>query len=360
MNTSFHGNKSVGFRSGSNNSQEDNKQEVPEKWIKQERSRKGDMISIKQEYTQEEAKVVSIKKEDNEISIGRQCPSCGAANIPDNKFCSQCGKPLSDEERPLSNEEEYEMIIEAPVWIIVSLNKPLEKLYTSNVGTTLYEQDGLEKTSMIIMGYNPNESSEEHLEALNDLMEGAWKTLRRKPESLFKHESPYPLDKILTYLVKTDKSREISDSKIDACHLCGEKVKRMLLKKHITELCLKRYGTCDYCAALCVVENMEEHQMSNCPSYPVLCPQKCNSLKIKRSKIKDHLKTCANSIVCCEFKNLGCGVKLKRRKLPSHLKEAAMEHVRLINAQLLGVSNYLIKRDSLSNSIFSYNPANGR
>jgi len=64
------------------------------------------------------------------------------------------------------------MITEAPVWIIIALKKPLEKLYTSKVETMLYEQDALRETSMIIIGYSPKKLSVEHLKTLNEVMEG--------------------------------------------------------------------------------------------------------------------------------------------------------------------------------------------
>jgi len=216
-------------------------------------------------------------QEETEMSDAiKTCPSCGALEVPDKKFCAQCGEPKGKEHQ-IAEEIEEEMITEAPVWIILSLKKPLEKLYASDVETMLYEKDGLAKTSIIIIGYSPKESSVEDLKILNDVMEGPWKNLITRPELLIKRDSPYALDKILTYLVKTWKRQEISDQEVEKCHLCGKQFKRIYMEKHVTKLCLKRDELCKYCEDMYPLENMKEHHMSHCPSYPIPCPQKCRS-----------------------------------------------------------------------------------
>jgi len=73
--------------------------------------------------------------------------------------------------------------------------------------------------------------------------------------------------------------------------------------------------------------------------------------------MEDHFKTCVNSIVCCEFKNIGCQQKMKRREVASHMKENASEHVKLINTQMVVVSNYLVKKDPMMFNILNSTPA---
>jgi len=285
---------------------------------------------------------------------------CVEALAAGEKFCSGCGVATSTIKSETTEkttekvveEEKHEKITESPVHLFFTLKEPLVKYYASNVETMLCDKSSLEEVSMIIIGYNPNQSSAEHLKDMNEAMEGPWKDIRKKPDQLI-NESPFTLGKTLTYLAKMFKRQDISDNTLDICELCEGEIKRMAMEKHVNEQCQMRDESCQFCDTIFIFKDLKEHHGTDCPLYPIHCPQKCSSAKIARSKIEDHFKTCPNSIVCCEFKYLGCDVDLKRRQIPVHMKNEAVEHVRLLHRQLTTVSNYLLSQDAALGDVFN-------
>jgi len=300
------------------------------------------------------------EKQTEVIDLTGAC-SCGANLVTDEKFCSACGVATDADQAAATKEEEeeekHEMIKESPLYLFITLKKPLIKFYASNVETMLCDKDGLANVSMIIIGYNPQIPCAEHFKSLNEVMNGPWKGIRRRPERLFSDESPFSLDKTLCYLAKMFKRQDISDNTLDICELCEGEIKRMEMKIHVSKQCQMRDESCKFCDAIFIVKDMKEHHDTDCPHYPIRCPKKCRSAKIPRSKVDDHFKTCANSIVSCEFKDLGCEADLKRREVTSHMKNAAVEHVRLLRSQLMKVSSYLLSNDSALGVVFNPVPS---
>merc|ERR1719447_1044285 len=105
-------------------------------------------------------------------------------------------------------------ISDIPVWIAISLKKPLEKFYASDANTTICDRDVVEKAELILMKFHPKhrsrivlknvtyEGAEEHLKLLNEVFEGPWKSLRVPKEDFFKDKTIYSLEKTLHYLAK--------------------------------------------------------------------------------------------------------------------------------------------------------------
>ena len=72
-----------------------------------------------------------------------------------------------------------------------------------------------------------------------------------------------------------------------------------------------------------------------CGSYPVPCPNKCDEIMARR-KINSHVANdCPLTVVDCEFKGVGCKVRLPRKNLPIHLTEGLVAHVSLQKKQLM-------------------------
>jgi len=289
------------------------------------------------------------------------CISCGAACAGE-KFCNECG--ANQETKQKAKKEANGVISDTPVWITILLTKSLDKFYASTRKNLICEKEILKKASLILLKYNPKHKTkivlknvsypgaEEHLKHLNEVMQGPWKNIRTNASDLLGDRSPYTLEKIVRYLAKTHQRKEVLDNMIDSCTLCERTIKRMYMEKHVAQFCLKRLEPCQYCEEEKVFEQLEEHQQTVCPKFPVDCPLKCLE-KHARSSIEEHLKTCMNAIVQCEFYSLGCKMDLKRREVPKHMKSGAIEHVKLLKVQLMFVSGYLAKRDPEMNKLMN-------
>jgi len=308
----------------------------------------------------------------------RYCSTCGAKQSEKKKFCGDCG--AKQEEVPLGKipkkkgkavvaivpKPSDDPISDIPVWIAISLKKPLEKFYASDANTTICDRDVVEKAELILMKFHPKhrsrivlknvtyEGAEEHLKLLNEVFEGPWKSLRVSKEKFFTEKTRYSLEKTLHYLAKRYTRQKIADTTIEKCKLCGKELRHMVMEKHLKEFCPMREEPCKYCGAVIVVSKLEEHEKV-CPKYPVRCPQGCGKTLL-RCQIEEHLKICENSIVECEFKHVGCNTQFKRKDITRHLKNNALEHVKFLNKRVQLMSTYFSSIDPALNKLLHPTP----
>jgi len=314
----------------------------------------------KETEEQPETEVVKeAEKEEGDVKMAdatpatRVCTFCGASGVESGKFCGECGR--KQEEIKVEKEDKFDRISESPVWLVLALKKPLEKFYATDVDTTICNKELLEKSSMIVLGYNPKTPSSEHLKSLNEVLEGPWKGIRKKAKQPMA-ESPYSLEKTLHYLIKMHVRQDVSDNTIETCELCGGKIKRMDLERHMTQVCMMRKEECPYCGKVLVMKDMDEHHLNECPSFPIPCPQKCGIAKFPRSEVQEHFKVCKNTVVCCNFDSLGCETKVKRRELARHMRDGAVDHVQLLKTRLKLVTDYLQTKDQDLEEVFNPPP----
>ena len=123
------------------------------------------------------------------------------------------------------------------------------------------------------------------------------------------------------------------------CVHCSEPFRRFSVGIHQNQQCLKRPFSCDYCKnyASSFIEVTVKH-WPVCGSYPVYCPNNCSSEVIKRRNVESHLTNyCPLTVVDCDFKGVGCEVRLPRKDLHTHLTEDLVAHVSLQTKQLVGL-----------------------
>jgi len=280
-----------------------------------------------------------------EVTKSDICHECGASGVAKKRFCGECGAKQIDP-------ADANKVKEVPVWMVVMLKKPLEKFYVSDTNTTICRKELLEKSSMLIMEWNPKGDSEEQLKTLNRVLTGPWKNLMRKSDSVLKGSSPYTLEKTVQYLVKKHKRQEVWDNTLEKCRQCGKDVKRVVMERHLTKMCHMREEPCQYCGEVYVVSKMEEHY-ETCPRFPVKCPLRCGMNQIERCLLEEHKETvCKNFEVSCEFKAMGCDMVLKRREIARHMRDLEIEHMKLVKNRMELVSNYLIGKDSELETVF--------
>jgi len=246
-------------------------------------------------------------------------------------------------------------ITETPVWLVVSLKKPLDKaIVTKNAPCTT--ADHIKKATMILMKFQPKHKktivlkgvtyhgSFEYLKVLNQVLEGSWKAVRKDPEELLKSKSRYSLMRTLKYLVMCQTRREVLDNIMEICKLCGKQLKHSEMAQHIADFCPMREKPCQFCGLVLPVSKMKEHHETVCEKYPISCPLKCTK-KFARAEAEEHKKVCLNAVVQCEFESFGCTKKSKRKDLARHVKSAVFEHLALVKGRVAVLTEHLMKND---------------
>ena len=116
-----------------------------------------------------------------------------------------------------------------------------------------------------------------------------------------------------------------------SCSLsCGKTIFRCELEEHLTMECPLRPCVCEYCGFSSTYEDVTTKHYSDCPSYPIVCPNSCSEEKLKRSSLDHHLLDCPDEVVSCSFNELGCAERLKRRCLQEHIEANVIQHQLMI------------------------------
>ena len=108
---------------------------------------------------------------------------------------------------------------------------------------------------------------------------------------------------------------------------CGKQIYRYELEEHLSEECPLRTYTCEYCGHSSTYDDVTTTHYSECPDYPVACPNLCSERKMKRSNLDQHLLTCPNEVVSCSFSEIGCEDRIKRQCLQQHIEANVMQHL---------------------------------
>ena len=134
-------------------------------------------------------------------------------------------------------------------------------------------------------------------------------------------------------------AKHLEEGKIDgeckfvllSCSLsCGKQIFRCELEKHLSEECPLRTCTCEYCGYSSTYHDVTTIHYSNCPDYPVACPNFCSDEKWKRSSLDRHLLDCPDEVVSCSFNEMGCEERMKRQCLQQHIEANVIQHQLMI------------------------------
>ena len=123
------------------------------------------------------------------------------------------------------------------------------------------------------------------------------------------------------------------------CLHCDEPFQRSTVEAHQNNECIKRPFSCEYCKEHnSTFENVTTNHWPVCGSYPVQCPNKCSVETIERQNLDSHVTNdCPLTIVDCDFKHVGCEVRLPRKNLSTHLTESLVPHVSLQTKRLMAL-----------------------
>ena len=115
---------------------------------------------------------------------------------------------------------------------------------------------------------------------------------------------------------------------------CDKRLPRHQIRTHESRECNYRPYTCPHCGLKDVFLFIEQHHFSECPNYPVACPNNCMKTKIKRSQLQKHSKVCPNAMIPCCFSEVGCKVKLKRCNVKKHNETNFGQHQMLVSVAI--------------------------
>ena len=120
----------------------------------------------------------------------------------------------------------------------------------------------------------------------------------------------------------------------ECCSNCGSrhtsnllKVRRKDLARHLEQECPKRRYKCKHCKKEDTYETITTTHYSECPNYPLDCPNKCGITRIKRAEIEQHRSNCPLEPVECPFREAGCQVKVVRKEFESHMANSQQQHL---------------------------------
>ena len=122
---------------------------------------------------------------------------------------------------------------------------------------------------------------------------------------------------------------------VNCSNNCGETVQRKLLATHLANDCLKRPYSCKYCQLKSTYEEIRDKHTPVCTKYPVPCPNKCQTDRLERGQLQQHIRECPLQEIDCELKELGCNVKIPRKDISKHMEESSQSHLRLMTAYVL-------------------------
>ncbi len=119
------------------------------------------------------------------------------------------------------------------------------------------------------------------------------------------------------------------DLVVECGNKCGHKERRATVKKHMTNKCRLRQEKCRYCPLVSAHEQVTGDHLSQCPNYPLECPNECGAGGLTRSTVVAHLELCPMQCVECDYEQFGCATVLPRKDMAVHLQTSVEAHLQM-------------------------------
>ena len=134
-----------------------------------------------------------------------------------------------------------------------------------------------------------------------------------------------------------------------------ERVSRKDLQTHLQKKCYYRPYECEYCGHkdtyTAITGNKEKRTFfkpkghySECPEYPLACPNRCGVTGIRRRAMPDHHSSCPLEPLDCPFKDASCTEKIARKDMEDHMTANQQKHM-LLTFQSLQQTNQQMKTE---------------
>ena len=116
-----------------------------------------------------------------------------------------------------------------------------------------------------------------------------------------------------------------------ACLYCSEPYQRSNIQTHQNKECPRRPFSCEYCKIFdSTYDDVTINHWPECGYYPVQCPLGCGE-SIERRRYQNHVSdNCVLKCIECEFRQVGCDMKLPRKDMLAHLNNGLGHHMILL------------------------------
>ncbi|XP_065659846.1 TNF receptor-associated factor 3-like isoform X3 [Hydra vulgaris] len=119
---------------------------------------------------------------------------------------------------------------------------------------------------------------------------------------------------------------------------CSTTLLRKELSDHMEKHCIYRLVTCQYCKQKIIFCNNQIHE-EKCECLPLCCVNQCG-IKILRKEMSSHITdSCANTIIPCQYLNIGCKFKGMRKEHKTHADSSMQTHLSLAVSKLDALEN---------------------
>ncbi len=117
-----------------------------------------------------------------------------------------------------------------------------------------------------------------------------------------------------------------------SCPLCEVFLKKENMSDHLEFACTMRKVKCEYCEDYsCPAKDLLDHHVTICPSYPMLCQNRCTLKSFKRKDLEIHTESeCPLQGVVCEY---GCEAVMLRKEMPDHVEKNVKEHLSMVSSK---------------------------
>lgn len=104
------------------------------------------------------------------------------------------------------------------------------------------------------------------------------------------------------------------------------------------EVCPNALIRCTWCDMKLKQLNYDTHVTSNCPLYPVICPNGCDVGEMERKDLVQHIQNvCTKAKVNCQYREFGCFVGLEKHEREMHYENKVKEHLLMIKTSVLEI-----------------------
>ena len=122
---------------------------------------------------------------------------------------------------------------------------------------------------------------------------------------------------------------------------CRERVSRKDFQTHLQEKCYYRPYECEHCGhkdTYTAITGKNERgtffkqpkdHYSECPEYPLACPNRCDVTGIRRRAMPNHHSSCPLELLDCPFIDAGCTEKIARKDMEDHMAANQLKHMLL-------------------------------
>ena len=129
----------------------------------------------------------------------------------------------------------------------------------------------------------------------------------------------------VTTIIYTGSIIIMADPQVPCPKSCGVlRIKKSKLQQHLKGKCPNYTAACPHCKESMVRRNIKKHIEKTCLKHVMDCPNNCGA-KMERLELKKHMtETCPESTLSCPE---GCGTSVSRNGLQQHLREDCPNYI---------------------------------